>query len=272
MTTSVHGRAQARRNSRAPRRLALAVAFATALATPIVATTAAQAATATPTATPAAPTAKATKAIPFTVKKSAKTQINGARKSDRIVLTVKTRKAARGFTIAVIARGKTIARAKVKSTRTRVRLPKNLRSGKTKLTVRVTPNARGAANGYRSAKKRVTVKVLTERQAIVAAAKKHIGTPYRYGGTTPKGFDCAGFTKYVFSHSVKVSLPRTSSAQRTAGKKISRAKAKAGDIIWTPGHVAIYLGGNKIIDSPRPGKSIHVRTMYQKNPTFIRVI
>lgn len=105
---------------------------------------------------------------------------------------------------------------------------------------------------------------------IIAIASRYVGVPYVYGGTTPSGFDCSGFTSYVYAQ-IGVSLPRTSSAQHYAGTIISRAEAKPGDLIWTPGHIAIYAGGNTIIDAPRPGKSIQFRAMWQTNPTFIRV-
>ncbi|MGC5166748.1 C40 family peptidase [Luteimicrobium sp. DT211] len=105
---------------------------------------------------------------------------------------------------------------------------------------------------------------------IIAIASRYVGVPYVYGGTTPSGFDCSGFTSYVYAQ-IGISLPRTSSAQHYAGTVISRAEAKPGDLIWTPGHIAIYAGGNTIIDAPRPGKSIQFRAMWQTNPTFIRV-
>ena len=105
---------------------------------------------------------------------------------------------------------------------------------------------------------------------IIAIASRYVGVPYVYGGTTPSGFDCSGFTSYVYAQ-IGISLPRTSSAQHYAGTIISRAEAKPGDLIWTPGHIAIYAGGNTIIDAPRPGKTIQFRAMWQTNPTFIRV-
>ena len=106
--------------------------------------------------------------------------------------------------------------------------------------------------------------------AIAEIASRYVGVPYVYGGTTPAGFDCSGFTSFVFAQ-VGISLPRTSSAQRGAGTVVSAAAAQPGDLIWTPGHISIYLGNGMQVDAPRPGKTIQIRSLWQSNPTFIRV-
>lgn len=150
----------------------------------------------------------------------------------------------------------------------RYRLPKSLKVGLHKIRVTFVPSASTDAP---AAKRTTKVRVRSEGDLVVRTAKRYVGTPYRSGGATPRGFDCSGFTSYVFKKAGVAKLPRSSSAQRSSGKVVSRKSARPGDLIWTPGHVAIYVGNGKQIDAPRPGKSIKVRGIWQSNPTFIRV-
>ncbi|MBD8059507.1 C40 family peptidase [Cellulomonas sp. JH27-2] len=106
--------------------------------------------------------------------------------------------------------------------------------------------------------------------AVLEIAARYVGVPYVSGGSTPSGFDCSGFVDYVYKQ-LGISLPRTSGGIRSVGHVISRSEAKPGDLIWTPGHIAIYAGGNQQIDAPRPGKTIQFRSIWQSSPTFLRV-
>jgi hypothetical protein len=93
--------------------------------------------------------------------------------------------------------------------------------------------------------------------------EKLIGIDYRYGGTTTSGFDCSGFTKYVFEE-LGVKLPRTSKEmfQYHKGKKVSRGDLRPGDLVFfnTSGkgvsHVGIYVGDNKFAHSHSKGVQI----------------
>ena len=82
---------------------------------------------------------------------------------------------------------------------------------------------------------------------VVNYAMQFVGKPYVWGGKDPNtGADCSGFTSYVYAH-FGISIPSFSGAQRSYGQEVSYANAQAGDLICYAGHVAIYMGGGKIV-------------------------
>ena len=94
--------------------------------------------------------------------------------------------------------------------------------------------------------------------AIASFALQFVGNPYKYGGTSlTNGADCSGFVQSVFSK-FGISLPRTGDAQARCGKGVSLSEAKAGDLVYYPGHIAIYIGGGKIVHAANPSKGICV--------------
>lgn len=91
---------------------------------------------------------------------------------------------------------------------------------------------------------------------IVSAAYSQLGVPYVWGGTRPgKGLDCSGLTQYCY-RCAGISIPRTSSAQLANGTIVSNPSP--GDICWTPGHVAIYIGGGKMIEAQQTGVPVKI--------------
>lgn len=83
--------------------------------------------------------------------------------------------------------------------------------------------------------------------ALVETAKNLQGVPYWYGGTTPNGFDCSGFTQYVFSQAAGYELPRTAAEQSLCGTPVGFDELMAGDMVfWSSGsgvyHAGIYVG------------------------------
>ena len=98
---------------------------------------------------------------------------------------------------------------------------------------------------------------------VVNYALQFQGIPYVYGGTDPAtGFDCSGFTQYVFAH-FGISLPRTADAQRSVGVPVT--DPAPGDLLVTSdgSHVGIYVGGGRMIHAPRPGRTVTVQKLYR---------
>jgi len=106
---------------------------------------------------------------------------------------------------------------------------------------------------------------------VVAVAKQYVGVPYVYGGASPAGFDCSGFTQYVYAQ-FGIALPHSSSRQASGGTAIAASAALPGDLVILDGggHVGIYLGGNMMIDAPRAGETVQVRAIYSSSHWFVR--
>ncbi|TNF47874.1 MAG: hydrolase [Deltaproteobacteria bacterium] len=106
------------------------------------------------------------------------------------------------------------------------------------------------------------------RDELVKTAKRFIGIPYRWGGTTAKnGFDCSGLTMVSYRLN-GLNLPRVSRSQFKAGKWVSKKKLQPGDLVFfaTKGgtrvtHVGMYVGGGNFIHAPRTGKNVRIEKL-----------
>lgn len=104
-------------------------------------------------------------------------------------------------------------------------------------------------------------------QAVVDEAMRYLGTPYVYGGSSPSGFDCSGFTSYVYRQ-LGVSLNRTAAGQASNGYAVSKSELQPGDLVMFNtmgsgiGHVGIYIGDGNMIHSPQPGRSVCIESIY----------
>jgi cell wall-associated NlpC family hydrolase len=105
---------------------------------------------------------------------------------------------------------------------------------------------------------------------VYSVGLKYLGTPYRYGGSNPSGFDCSGYIQYVYAQ-FGVSLPHSVGGQSAAGTRISREDARPGDLVIMPGHDGFYAGNGNILDSPRPGGVVSVRPIWTENYYIVRI-
>ena len=122
-------------------------------------------------------------------------------------------------------------------------------TNKTSQTTTQTTNVPASSNG----------------SSIVATAKQYLGYKYTYGGSSPStGFDCSGFTSYVFKQH-GISLNRTAAAQYSNGVAVSRANLQPGDLVMFGksgiNHVAIYIGGGQIIHALTPSTGVRIDSL-----------
>ncbi|RLL45103.1 NlpC/P60 family protein [Oceanobacillus piezotolerans] len=101
-------------------------------------------------------------------------------------------------------------------------------------------------------------------EEVSEVAKKHVGSPYKWGGTTPKGFDASGFTQYVYKKAAtKMTIPRTSAEQYKVGKAVKKKDLKQGDLVfystgkkWKVSFVGIYNGNGTFTGATSKGVKV----------------
>jgi len=105
------------------------------------------------------------------------------------------------------------------------------------------------------------IKRLSPIDIVLAAARKQLGKPYHYGSVGPSSFDCSGFTRFVYA-AAGVHLPHNSSAQYASTKHVSLDKLKPGDLVFSPGHVGLYIGHGQMIHAPETGDHVRVAPLH----------
>ena len=96
----------------------------------------------------------------------------------------------------------------------------------------------------------------------VRIAAQELGTPYRYGGMSPYGFDCSGLVAYVYGK-LGVRLPHNAAAQYGYGRPVDRGHLRPGDLVFFHGlgHVGLYIGRGRIIHAPQSGERVEIQSL-----------
>jgi cell wall-associated NlpC family hydrolase len=98
--------------------------------------------------------------------------------------------------------------------------------------------------------------------AAIRFALAQVGKPYKWGATGPNSYDCSGLV-YAAFRSAGVSVPRTTYLLANIGSRVSKANLQPGDLVFPdPGHVQIYLGNGKVVESPHTGAFVRVVNMW----------
>ena len=181
-----------------------------------------------------------------------------------------------------VAKAKAAAKAKARAhiravARAKASVKKYVASrAKSKNTVATRSRAIRSLRGQVASLKSQLRKPASIGKKVIAVADNYRGVPYVRGGTSPRGFDCSGYTQYVYSK-LGISLPRVADAQADAAVPVRRAFAKPGDLVFYHSgsgyvyHVGIYAGGGQVWHAPVPGRSVEKVRISTRNVTFGRV-
>jgi peptidoglycan DL-endopeptidase CwlO len=98
---------------------------------------------------------------------------------------------------------------------------------------------------------------------VVSIALRYLGVPYRWGGASPSGFDCSGFTMYVYAK-IGIALPHYAAAQYGYGRPVSRANLRPGDLVFFNGlsHEGIYIGDGRFVHAPHTGDVVKISSLW----------
>lgn len=112
-------------------------------------------------------------------------------------------------------------------------------------------------------------------ETVVAKAQEHLGTPYVWGGESPGGFDCSGLMQWTYKQ-FGIDLPRVSRDQAKAGREVSAAEARPGDLVFfdrpTIDHIGMYAGDGQWVVAPKTGDVVKMQAVDLSKATTIRRI
>ena len=105
----------------------------------------------------------------------------------------------------------------------------------------------------------------TAGQRAAAIALDQVGIPYRYGGTSPSGFDCSGLVQYSYRQA-GLNVPRTTGQLWSAASPVGRSELRAGDLLFFSiegkmSHVGLYLGERRFVHAPQSGRKVSVASL-----------
>ena len=106
---------------------------------------------------------------------------------------------------------------------------------------------------------------------VVGIALQYLGIPYVWGGSSPStGFDCSGFTSYVYAQ-VGVSLPHHAASQYNMGTPVSYDQLAPGDLVFFSGlgHVGIYIGGGQFVHAPHTGDVVRISSLGERSGSYV---
>lgn len=130
-----------------------------------------------------------------------------------------------------------------------------------------------SSNTASTSAKAIEAPTSSNGSGLVSYALQFQGIPYVYGGTTTAGFDCSGFTMYVYAQ-FGISLPRTDAQQRVWAQSNGTlvSNPQPGDLMWKPGHVGIYAGNGMMIHAPKPGDVVKYVPVYSSSFEYYRIL
>jgi cell wall-associated NlpC family hydrolase len=102
----------------------------------------------------------------------------------------------------------------------------------------------------------------TPAEIAVATARAQLGKRYRWGAVGPSAFDCSGLTRFAWG-AAGVGLPHSSRAQYASYHRVPLGKLEPGDIVYSPGHVGIYIGKGRMIHAPQTGQRVQISPLHR---------